>query len=76
MGLATEALKKVINFLFNNVNFNRIEALYDINNIASEKVTKKCGMILEGVLRKYDINNNGQFCNIAVCSVLKDEFKY
>ena len=76
MGLATEALKKVISFLFNNVNFNRIEALYDINNIASERVIQKCGMISEGVLREYDINSDGKFCNVIICSILKNEFKY
>ena len=42
-GYATEALKEVIKYLFDN-GFNVIEAEHHIDNIASGKVMEKCGM--------------------------------
>ena len=45
-GYATEALKKVIKYLFDN-GFNVIEAEHHIDNIASGRVMEKCGLKFE-----------------------------
>lgn len=51
-GIATEALKEIIDFGFNKMKLIRIEGKCELNNIASEKVLKKLGMTYEGTLRK------------------------
>ncbi len=49
-GIVTEAFSAVINYLFNEVKVNRIEAQHDPNNSNSGKVMLKCGLKYEGTL--------------------------
>ncbi|MDW5290701.1 GNAT family N-acetyltransferase [Formosa sp. PL04] len=51
-GYATEALKAVIHFGFENLKLHRIEAGCAVENIGSFKVLEKSGMIREGRLRQ------------------------
>ena len=44
LGIATEALKNVLDFMINNIGMERIYAYHDINNRASGRVMQKCGM--------------------------------
>lgn len=73
-GLMTEALKAVINYLFKEANFNRIQLRHDINNKASGRVMQKAGMQFEGVLRESIKTNAGQYCDAAIYSILKHEW--
>lgn len=50
-GYATEALKKVIDFLFNEVGFYLIEARHLATNPASGRVMEKAGLIYETTLK-------------------------
>ena len=74
-GIMTEAVKAVINFLFSEVNLNRIEIFHATKNPASGKVAKKCGLTLEGVRREYFKSTWGEFLDIAVYSVLRREWE-
>ena len=56
-GIMSEALKAVMEFLFDEVDVNRIESRHDPRNPNSGKVMKKCGMKYEGTLRSSDWNN-------------------
>lgn len=47
-GYATESLKSIINFGFENLKLHRIEAGCAVDNIGSIKVLEKVGMIKEG----------------------------
>ncbi len=51
-GYATESLKAVINFGFENLKLHRIEAGCAVGNIGSLKVLEKAGMVREGRLRQ------------------------
>ncbi|HZV68997.1 MAG TPA: GNAT family N-acetyltransferase [Saprospiraceae bacterium] len=51
-GYATEAVKAIIDFGFNELNLHRIEAGCAVGNIASMKVLEKAGMKQEGRTRK------------------------
>ena len=73
-GIAAEALKAVINFLFTEVGVNRIEAGHDINNPNSGKVMEKAGMSKEGILRKAGRNNQGIF-DLVMYSILKEDYE-
>jgi len=59
LGYTAEALMAVIEYLFEQVGVNRIEAIHDPRNPASGRVMAKCGMRYEGVLRQRGRSNLG-----------------
>lgn len=71
-GITSEALKAVMDFLFDVVGANRIEARHDPRNPHSGNVMKKCGMKYEGTLRSADRNNQG-ICDACYYALLKSE---
>lgn len=73
-GITSEALKAVMDFLFDKVGANRIESRHDPNNPNSGKVMQKCGMKYEGTLRFSDWNNQG-ICDACYYALLKAERK-
>ena len=73
-GIVTEALKAVIDFFFKEVEAGRVEARHDIKNPASGIVMKKCGMIYEGTLRQFDINNQG-IGDTAYYGILREDWQ-
>lgn len=72
MGIVSEALKAVMDFLFDEVGYDRIEARHDPRNPHSGGVMKKCGMKYEGTLRQSDWNNQG-VCDACWYALLKSE---
>lgn len=73
-GIMPEAGKAVINYLFNEIGFNRIEACHDKNNPKSGRVMQKIGMICEGVRRKKGINNQG-IVDDVVYAILREDYQ-
>ena len=71
-GITSEALKAVMDFLFDVVDVNRIESRHDTRNPNSGKVMLKCGMKYEGTLRSADRNNQG-ICDVSYYALLKSE---
>lgn len=71
-GITAEALRAVMDFLFDIVDVNRIEARHDPQNPNSGKVMMKCGMKYEGTLRESDWNNQG-ICDACYYALLKSE---
>ena len=71
-GITSEALKAVMDFLFDTVGVNRIESRHDPRNPNSGKVMQKCGMKYEGTLRSSDWNNQG-ICDACYYALLKNE---
>ena len=72
-GIATEALAKVIQFGFETLCVNRIEAHCDDENIGSSRVMEKCGMKYEGTLRQ-KVFEKGRFVDAKFYSILRNEF--
>ena len=72
-GYATEAVKKIVDFGFNVLNFNRVEAKYILGNDASRAVMEKCGLRFEGIARSAMLIK-GVYRDIGTCSVLKSEY--
>lgn len=58
-GYATEAVRAVIRYLFDEVGMLRIQAKHDPANMASGAVMRKCGMLHEGTLRQAIRSNRG-----------------
>ncbi|MBR3954017.1 MAG: GNAT family N-acetyltransferase [Clostridia bacterium] len=71
-GITSEALKAVMDFLFDVVGVNRIESRHDPRNPNSGKVMQKCGMKYEGTLHSSDWNNQG-ICDACYYALLKTE---
>ncbi|MDE7287941.1 MAG: GNAT family N-acetyltransferase [Oscillospiraceae bacterium] len=71
-GITSEALKAVMDFLFNKVDVNRIESRPAPRTPNSGGVMKKCGMKYEGTLRSADWNNQG-ICDACYYALLKSE---
>lgn len=71
-GIMPEALKAVMDFMFDIVEVNRIECRHDPRNPASGRVMQKCGMKYEGTMRSADWNNQG-ICDACYYALLKDE---
>ena len=51
----TEVLRAVLDYAFDRVGFNRVQAEVFYGNDSSSAVLKKCGMVLEGVARQKNI---------------------
>ena len=67
----SEALKAVMDFLFDEVGFNRLESRHDPNNPNSGKVMVKCGMKYECTMQRSDWNNQG-ICDASWYALLKE----
>ncbi|MBQ8556244.1 MAG: GNAT family N-acetyltransferase [Clostridia bacterium] len=71
-GIMSEALQAVMDFLFDQVGYQRIESRHDPRNPHSGGVMRKCGMKFEGTLRQSDWNNQG-VCDACWYALLKSE---
>lgn len=71
-GITSEAFSAVIDFLFDEVGVNRIEAQHDVNNPHSGGVMKKCGLSYEGTHRQSGRNNVG-LCDLSIYAILKKD---
>lgn len=69
-GIMPEALKAVLDFLFEEAELNRVAACHDVNNPKSGRVMDKAGMKLEGILRQAGKNNVG-ICDEVWHSMVK-----
>ena len=72
-GLMTEAVKRVIDFFFNEIGYNRICASHAYENSASGRVMQKSGMTYEGTARLACKCNNGLF-DLVNYAILADDY--
>ena len=71
-GIMPEALRAVMDYLFDTVGLNRIAASHDVRNPKSGRVMEKAGMKLEGVLRGAGKNNIG-ICDEVWHALLRED---
>lgn len=72
-GIATEALKVVVDFAFNYMNLNKIEARCISKNVASENVMLKANMKLDAILREEKLHKQS-YVDLKLYSILKEEY--
>lgn len=72
-GYATEAVKRVIKYLFNEKGFERIEAKVLPDNIPSVNLLNRVGMKKEAYLRK-GVSVKGKLEDVLIFSILRDEY--
>lgn len=73
-GFVTEALKAVIEFGFEELDINRIEAEVMQGNLSSERLLAKAGFTKEGILRQWMDWNNRHY-DMTMFSLLQSEFR-
>lgn len=72
-GIMTESLKAVIEYVFQTLNINRIEATVSTMNMASIKVLEKLGFANEGILRERSLFSS-TIHDTVMFSMLKREY--
>ena len=73
-GIGTTAARLLTNFGFESMGFERVEALVDVENLASKKLLLSAGYSLEGILRKKSRRYDGSQINMALFSAIRDEW--
>lgn len=72
-GYVTEAVKTLIHFAFNTLNFHSIEAVIDSRHSASERVLQKVGFEKEAHFKENFYYNN-EFTDTVIYGLLKSDF--
>ncbi len=72
-GIASEAVKRIIDFGFNELSLDRIEAIFLPENSASRGVLLKCGMQYEGVSRSALVVK-GERRDVETFSIIKEDY--
>lgn len=73
-GLMTETVKAIIDFGFEKMNLNRIEARCMPENIGSERVMQKSGLLLEGIARE-SLFAKGIYKDLKVYAIIRKDLK-
>ncbi|MNZ62783.1 putative ribosomal N-acetyltransferase YdaF [compost metagenome] len=73
-GIATEAVKMLLKYLFLDVNINRIQAEVMPMNEISKKVLLKNGFIKEGTLRQASLWSGKGIVDLEMYSILKEDY--
>ena len=72
-GYATEAIRTILKYAFNDMQMHSVEAVLDPRNIASEHVLLKNGFVKEAHLVENEYYN-GKFIDSVIYSLLKRNF--
>ena len=72
-GIMSEALEAMLNYGFNVMGLNRVQALIDPRNTASLSLVEKYGFQYEGTFREYEFEYD-EYINLGMYSLLKREF--
>ena len=73
-GYATEAARALLQWAFDTLDLNRVQAETDTRNVASARVLEKLGFVREGTLRE-DCVVNGEVSDSWVYGLLRREWR-
>ncbi|MHA2366024.1 MAG: GNAT family N-acetyltransferase [Candidatus Hodarchaeales archaeon] len=73
-GLMTEALEALIQYGFEEMKLNRIEAFTNSENVMSERLLERFSFVKEGILRK-KIFHKGKYQDELIYSLIIDDWK-
>lgn len=72
-GLATSSIRAVLRFVFEKLEFNRVQLKCASTNVASQRVAERLGFSWEGLLRQAELID-GQYVDHYVYGLLRSEF--
>ena len=73
LGIMTEAVRAVRDFLFDEIGFNRLCIKHAVINPGSGRVAQKCGFTYEGIRREGYRISNGKFIDAICYAMLKSD---
>ena len=73
-GYTTEAVNEILKFSFEELQLNKVIAVYVNTNIASGKIMEKNGMIKEGEFKNHDIKYK-KYVSLIQYRMLKTEYE-
>lgn len=73
-GIITQTVKSLIEFAFNEMQMNRIQIRCATGNLPSKKIPEKLGFKHEGVERAGELLSSGEFADLDVYSLLKEDY--
>lgn len=71
-GYMSEAAKAILHFGFTELQLERIQARCFAENVGSERVMQKAGMVYEGTMRKAKLCK-GTYYDLKIYSILREE---
>ena len=74
MGLGKKVLNLILNFCFNDMNFNRVYLYTRVDNIAASRLYEKSGFVKEGVERETVLHSDGLYYDQILWAMLKSDF--
>lgn len=74
-GVASEAVKVLIKYLFETIHINRIQAEVMPLNDASKRVLLRNGFTKEGTLRQANLWSGKGIADLEIYAILKEEFR-
>ncbi len=72
-GVCTEALRRVVDFIFSETAMDRLEGDADVRNTGSNRVLKKCGFKLEGTIRHGKMVS--AYCDYNIWGLIRDDIE-
>jgi ribosomal-protein-serine acetyltransferase len=73
-GYVTEAVKKMIEILFTELDANRLEIHTKATNLKSIGIAERCGFTKEAQLRERGRTNDGEIVDMQIYGLLRSEF--
>lgn len=75
-GYVTEAVDKVIEFLFKELQANRLEIHTKASNHKSIAIAERCGFTKEAHLRERGRTNQGEIVDMLIFGLLRSEYQF
>ncbi|MDO4168929.1 MAG: GNAT family N-acetyltransferase [Lachnospiraceae bacterium] len=73
-GIATEAVNKVLDFLFQRVGLHKVYASFHEKNTASGRVLEKVGMIYEGTAKEAIKESDGSYADLIYHCIFQSDW--
>lgn len=74
--IATTAVRMLTDYGFATIGFKRVEAMVDVENIASTKLLTSAGYQREGLLRKKISRDDGRQVDMVLFAAIPEEWEY
>ena len=74
-GYITEAIKRVIQYLFEELNIDLLSAFHIPDNIKSKRVLERCGFEYEITIKQGYKRYDGQIFDSVCYSILKSDYE-
>jgi RimJ/RimL family protein N-acetyltransferase len=72
-GYGSDAITTLLRYCFEELGLRRVDLITDLENLRAQKAYKKCGFVVEGLMRQYR-TKNGRNVDDLMLSILSSEW--